>query len=58
MGYFRVKKTENVLAAHFFWPQMRRGVERYVSWCTTCNRAKYRLNPHGLYIPLPVPSVP
>jgi hypothetical protein len=33
MGYFGVKKTEDVLAAHFFWPRMRRDVERYVSRC-------------------------
>jgi hypothetical protein len=33
-------------------------VERYVSQCTTCNKAKSRLNPHGLYIPLPIPRVP
>jgi hypothetical protein len=58
IGYFGVKKTEHVLAAHFFWPKMRRDVERYVSWCTTCNKVKSRLNPHGLYITLPVPSVP
>jgi hypothetical protein len=32
-------------------------VERYVSQCTTCNKAKSRLNLHALYIPLPVPSV-
>jgi hypothetical protein len=53
-----VKKIEDVLAAHFFWPKMRCDMERYVSPCTTCNKAKSRLNPHGLYIPLPVPSVP
>jgi hypothetical protein len=58
MGHFGVKKTKDVLTAHFFWPKMRRDVERYVSRCTTCNKAKSRLNPHGLYIPLPVPSVP
>jgi hypothetical protein len=58
MGHFGVKKTEDVLAAHFFWPKMRRDVERYVSRCTTCNKAKSRLNPHGLYMPLPVPNVP
>ena len=56
MGHFGVKKTEDVLAAHFFWPRMRRDVVRYVSRCTTCNKAKSRLNPHGLYIPFPVPS--
>jgi hypothetical protein len=57
MGHFGVKKTENVLVAHFFWPKMRHDVERYVSRCTTYNKAKSRLNPHGLYIPLPIPSV-
>jgi hypothetical protein len=58
MGHFGVKKTEDVLAAHFFWPKMRRDVERSVSRCTTCNKAKSQLSPHGLYMPLPVPSVP
>jgi hypothetical protein len=29
-----------------------------VSRCTTCNKAKFRLNPYDLYMPLPVPSVP
>ena len=37
---------------------MRRDVERFVSRCTTCQKAKSRLNPHGLYMTLPVPSVP
>jgi hypothetical protein len=40
MGHFGVKKIEDVLAAHFFWPKMRRDVERYVSRCMTCNKAK------------------
>ena len=26
--------------------------------CTTCQKAKSRLNSHGLYMPLPVPSTP
>jgi hypothetical protein len=28
MRHFRVKKIEDVLAAHFFWPKMRHDVER------------------------------
>ena len=28
MGHFGVKKTEDVLATHFFWPKTRRDVER------------------------------
>jgi hypothetical protein len=47
-----------VIAAHFFWPKMRHNVECYMSRCTTFNKAKSRLNPYGLYMPLPVPSVP
>jgi hypothetical protein len=58
MGHFGVKKIEDVLATHFFWPKMRRDVERYVSRCMTCNKAKSRLNPHGLYMPLPISRVP
>ena len=46
------------MATHFFWPKMRRDVERFVARCTTCQKAKSRLNPHGLYMPLPVPSIP
>ncbi|WVZ96454.1 hypothetical protein U9M48_042092, partial [Paspalum notatum var. saurae] len=58
MGHFGVKKTTEVLTAHFFWPKLKRDVERYVARCTTRNKAKSRLNPHGLYLPLPVASVP
>jgi hypothetical protein len=58
MGHFGMKKIVDILAAHFFWPKMRCDVDRYMSRCMTCNKAKSRLNPHGLYISLPVPSVP
>jgi hypothetical protein len=58
IGHFGVKKTEDVLAAHFFWPKMRCDVERYMSRCMTYNNAKSQLNPHGLSMPLPIPSVP
>jgi hypothetical protein len=40
MGHFGVKKTKDVLSAHFFWPKMRRDVERFVARCTTCQKAK------------------
>jgi hypothetical protein len=58
MGQFGAKKLEQVLADHFFCPKMRTDVERYVLRCVTCHKAKSRLNPHGLYTPLPIPSVP
>jgi hypothetical protein len=58
MGHFGAKKTEQVLADHFFWPKMRRDVERHVLQCESCHKGMSRLNPHGLYTPLPIPSVP
>jgi hypothetical protein len=58
MGHFGVKKTGDIIATHFFWPKTRRDVVRFVARCTTCQKAKSRLNPHGLYIPLPAPSIP
>jgi hypothetical protein len=58
MGHFGAKKTEQVLADHFFWPKMWQDVERHVLRCVTFHKAKSRLNPHGLYTPLPIPSVP
>jgi hypothetical protein len=57
MGHFGVKKTKDILVAHFFWPRMWRDVERFVARCTTCQKAKSHLNAHGLYMPLSVPSV-
>ena len=37
---------------------MRRDTERLVQRCVTCHKAKSKLNPHGLYTPLPIPNVP
>jgi len=31
MGHFGAKKTEVVLFTHFFWPRMRRDIERFVA---------------------------
>jgi hypothetical protein len=46
MGHFGVCKTQEILAVHFFWPQMRRDMERFVARCTTCQEAKSHLNNH------------
>jgi hypothetical protein len=40
MGHFGVKKTEDALATHIFSPKIRCNVERYVSRCTICNKAR------------------
>jgi hypothetical protein len=33
-------------------------VEWHVLRCESCHKAKFHLNPHGIYTPLPIPSVP
>jgi hypothetical protein len=43
---------------HFYWPKMRRDVIRFVERCVTCHKAKSKLNPHGLYTPLPAQKIP
>jgi hypothetical protein len=58
MGHFGVAKTLGILHEHFFWPHMKRDVERICEKCITCKQAKSRLKPHGLYTPLPIPSEP
>ncbi len=37
---------------------MRCDVERYVQRCVACHKTKSKLNPHGLYTPLPAPNAP
>jgi hypothetical protein len=40
MGHIGVKKTEDVLAAHFFWPKMRHDVECYCDRTTSEMRVR------------------
>ncbi|KAK1663599.1 hypothetical protein QYE76_051758 [Lolium multiflorum] len=47
MGHFGREKTLLMLADHFYWPKMRRDVDRYVKRCITCNKSKSKLKPHG-----------
>jgi hypothetical protein len=56
MGHFRVAKTLAILQGHFYWPHMKRDVERIFGRCVTCRQAKSKVQPNGLYTPLPIPS--
>ena len=58
MGHFGVAKTLRVLQEHFYWSHMKRDVERICGRCITCRQAKSRVQPHGFYTPLPIPSEP
>ncbi|XP_025012155.2 uncharacterized protein LOC112533908 [Ricinus communis] len=53
MGHFGIKKTLDVLGDHFFWPHMKRDVERICEKCITCKQAKSKAMPHDL-LPLPL----
>jgi hypothetical protein len=58
MGHFGVAKTLAILQDHFYWPHMKRDVERICGKCVTCRQAKSKVQPNGLYTPLPIPSEP
>ncbi|KAF8054126.1 hypothetical protein N665_1346s0001 [Sinapis alba] len=58
MGHFGRDKTLSIVAEHFFWPHLRRDVEKLCARCIVCLKAKSRLHPHGLYMPLPIPDLP
>ena len=58
MGHFGVSKTLSILHEHFFWPRMKHDVEKICERCVTCKKAKSKVNPHGLYTPLPIPNTP
>uniref|UniRef100_A0A2N9J1K8 Reverse transcriptase domain-containing protein n=1 Tax=Fagus sylvatica TaxID=28930 RepID=A0A2N9J1K8_FAGSY len=58
MGHFGVKKTLDMLHEHFFWPKMKKDVNRICGRCITCRKAKSKVLPNGLYTPLPVPNEP
>ena len=58
MGHFGVHKTYDTLFEHFYWPSMRKDVEKVCASCIACRQAKSKSMAHGLYMPLPVPSSP
>lgn len=58
MGHFGVQKTLDMLSEHFYWPNMRKDVEKICARCIACKQAKSKSMPHGLYTPLPVPTEP
>jgi len=58
-GHFGQAKTFELVTRDFYWPRVRRYVNRYVATCDTCARVKVpRHKRHGLLVPLPVPARP
>ena len=58
MGHFRPNKTLEVLKEHFYWPYIRKHVDRHCKSCIACMKTKSRVQPHGLFTLLPILSKP
>ena len=56
MGHFGVVKALAVLQEHFYWLHMKQDVERLCGRCVICKQDKSKVQPDGLYTPLPIPS--
>ena len=57
-GHFRRDKTLALVQDNFYWPKLKRDVDRLVKQCRVCHIAKTRSQNNGLYTPLPVPKAP
>ena len=55
---FGVQKTLDTLKEHFYWPNMKKDVQKFCERCIVCKKAKSKVMPHGLYTPLPIPDSP
>ena len=51
-------RTLQLVQASYFWPTIRKEVERYVQRCRICQVSKGTATNAGLYMPLPIPSQP
>ena len=56
-GHFGMSKTLDILKEYFHWPKMGEDVNRVVSRCSICHKAKSQFNQRH-YTPLPVPLRP
>ncbi|WZZ83832.1 hypothetical protein YC2023_104404 [Brassica napus] len=57
-GHVGRDRTLQLVTSSYFWPTLRRDVERFVSRCRTCQHGKGKATNAGLYLPLPVPTQP
>lgn len=57
-GHVGRDRTLHLVSQSYFWPSMRREVERFVERCHICQVSKGTATNAGLYMPLPVPTKP
>ena len=51
-GHFGRDKTIKEVECQFYWPSLKRGIDKIVGQCHTCQLAKHRKQNTGLYTPL------
>ncbi|GKC88508.1 putative reverse transcriptase domain-containing protein, partial [Tanacetum coccineum] len=57
-GHVGCDRTLQLVQASYFWPTMRKEVDRYVKRCRICQISKGKATNAGLYMPLPVSLQP
>ncbi|GJV61815.1 putative nucleotidyltransferase, ribonuclease H [Tanacetum coccineum] len=57
-GHVGRDRTLQLVQASYFWPTIRKEVDRYVKRCRVCQVSKGTATNAGLYMPLPVPLQP
>ncbi|KAI9174834.1 hypothetical protein LWI28_023368 [Acer negundo] len=57
-GHVGRDRTLQLVKASYFWPTIRKEVERYVERCRICQVSKGKATNAGLYRPLPIPTQP
>lgn len=55
-GHVGRDRTLKLVVDSYFWPTLRRDVERLIACCTTCQKGKGHATNAGLYLPLPIPT--
>lgn len=57
-GHVGRDRTLQLVTASYYWPGLRRDVELYVERCRASQLAKGQASNAGLYLPLPIPTLP
>lgn len=57
-GHVGRDRTLQLVTTSYFWPCLRRDVERFVERCRICQQGKGKSSNAGLYLPLPIPTQP
>ena len=57
-GHFDIDKTLILFSKDFYWPKLKKDVQRFVERCFTCQVSHGTISNAGLYTPLPIPTAP